>query len=91
MKKLWFKQKVYGFGWSPSSYEGWLVIFFYFIVLFYFASKVDSTSHSGSDTLFGVVIPFALLTALLVSICYITGEKPTWRWGCQRKETSAKK
>lgn len=44
---------------------------------------IDLHSHSdSSDTLTGFVPPLLLLyTFVLILICYLTGEKPRWRWG----------
>ena len=28
-----------------------------------------------------ITLPFAILTILLVVVCYRKGEKPEWRWG----------
>lgn len=38
----------------------------YLAVLIFFFIKVDSTSHSVSDTLIGMLIPFILTTAALI-------------------------
>lgn len=78
-RKVWFKRKTYGWGWTPSSWEGWSVLLLYIVYLVYIFSKfrnIDSTSHSGSDTIMGFTVPVILLTVLLLLICYIKGESP---------------
>jgi len=71
--KLWFKRKKYGWGWIPSSIEGWLVIILACAIIIYFASKVEENS---------INILYAILAAVvLVIINYIKGEKPRWQWG----------
>ena len=80
MQKYWFKNKRYGYGWFPCSWEGWLMLAVYLVALAWIFRDVDSASHSASDTLIGMVVPFALLTAILLGICVMTGEKPEWRW-----------
>ncbi len=85
MKKLWFKAKNYGWGWYPSSWQGWLVIVAYTAALTTLFRDVDARSHSGSDTLYGMFIPAVALTAALLVICWCTGEKPEWRWGPPKK------
>lgn len=80
-RKLWFKAKRYGWGWTPASAEGWLVLAVYFVILIKIFWKVDATSHSASDTLIAFDLPFVITTAVLVLVCYLTGEKPRWRWG----------
>ncbi len=81
MVHLWFKAKHYGWGWSPSSWEGWLVTLVYLVFLFGDFVRIDRASSSVSDAL-SVFIPHALiLTLILLIICYWKGERPSWRWG----------
>lgn len=81
MKTLWFRAKICGYGWIPCSWQGWLVLVVYIIALVVTFRTVDLHSHSGSDTLIGVVPLWVLYTFILLLICYRTGEKPRWRWG----------
>lgn len=80
-KKLWFKAKNYGWGWYPASREGWFVILWYTLAIVIIFRKMNPDIQSGSDTVIGVIIPFLIVTAILIAICYKTGEKPEWRWG----------
>lgn len=80
-KNLWFKAKRYGWGWTPSSWQGWLVLLWYLGTLYIIFKRIDGVSNSASDTLQGVVLPFLLVTGILIAICYKTGEKPGWHWG----------
>ncbi len=77
----WFKRKVFGWGWTPVRWQGVLVILLYMLALIQIFKDVDNTSHSVSDTLIGIVAPFAALTFILIFICYKKGEKPRWQWG----------
>jgi hypothetical protein len=83
----WFKAKLYGWGWIPAKWQGWLVIFIYiFLITILFIIREDSIPgdpDSGSNFLvFG--LPIILLTALLIFICYKKGEKPRWQWGIKK-------
>ncbi len=80
-KKLWFKAKDYGWGWYPVTWQGWVITLVYILFLSYIFTVSDSDSHSVSDTLISVSIPFILGSSLLILICYKKGEKPSWRWG----------
>lgn len=80
-KKYWFKAKHYGWGWYPVSWQGWLVIGIYVVLFFANFRRVDLASHSASDTLLNLVPQTAVLTLILIFICYKTGEWPRWRWG----------
>lgn len=73
---LWFRRKKYGWGWTPSTWQGWAVLAAYLVLLIGVFRTVDGRSHSGSDTLYGISIPFVVLTAMLIAICYARGEKP---------------
>ncbi|MEK7586103.1 MAG: hypothetical protein AAB477_02645 [Patescibacteria group bacterium] len=80
-KKLWFKRKRYGWGWTPSTWQGWLVLIVYLVAMVKSSILVDIYSHSGSDTLIGYALPFILFTTILIIICYKKGEAPKWQWG----------
>lgn len=80
-KKLWFKAKNYGWGWYPASREGWFVMIWYIVALIIIFKKMDPESQPGDEAFVGVTIPFVIVTAILIFICYKTGEKPEWRWG----------
>ena len=81
MERLWFKAKTYGYGWYPCSWQGWTIILVYIMVLLITFRIVDLRSHSGIDTLFGMFVPFIVLTLLLIVIGYKTGERARWKWG----------
>lgn len=76
-KDIWFCQKTYGYGWTPCTIQGWLVILFYVCLIclnFYF---FDVSNIS--------IIFFIFLTLLLIFLSYLKGEPPTWRWGNKTK------
>lgn len=81
INKPWFKTKLYGWGWYPSAWQGWLTLVLYLLLLAKILIIIDLRSHSVSDTLIGMIVPFILLTSLLILVCYGTGEKLRWRWG----------
>jgi hypothetical protein len=84
MAKYWFKRKTYGWGWTPSTWEGWFITIMYIMAALYIFRKIDSTSHSASDTLIGFTYPLILLTFILIIVCYFKGEEPRWQWGKNR-------
>jgi len=84
----WFRAKLYGWGWTPVKWQGWLVIFLYVVIIMAFIfnreKDIPGDPNSGSNFLtFG--LPITLLTALLIFICYKKGEKPRWQWGPHKK------
>ena len=88
---LWFKAKLYGWGWTPAVWQGWLVILVYIALVltlvFTREDVIPGNPDSGSNFLvFG--LPIILLTGLLIFICYKKGEKPRWQWGLPKKDLS---
>lgn len=80
-KKLWFRARAYGWGWTPCSWEGWTVLVAFLLFEWWNFMRLDAVSHSNSDTIRPFVIQFFLVVLILVAICYAKGEKPGWRWG----------
>lgn len=72
--KLWFKQKRYGWGWTPGSWEGGVVTLFYGLAVLLWSVWFDELSMWWFLGLLGLV-------ASLIGVCYWKGEKPRWRWG----------
>lgn len=82
VKKPWFTTKRFGWGWGlPLKWQGWVVYIAYFGFVVWDFRRIDSASHSVSDTLYGFTPGLLVATILLIVICYLTGEKPRWRWG----------
>ena len=86
-KGYWFRRKLYGWGWTPASWQGWATLATYVLVIFYYFKKIDASAHSGSDTLIDFTAPFLIATAVLLGICLIKGEKPKWQWGVPKDKT----
>ncbi len=81
---LWFKRKIYGWGWTPVTWQGWVVVLGYIALVFVFAFTVDNNSPKN-EILFTALLPIILLTITLIRICYKKGEAPRWQWGLPKK------
>ncbi|MEX1063733.1 MAG: hypothetical protein WD898_03095 [Candidatus Paceibacterota bacterium] len=79
-KHYWFKAKLFGWGWTPASWQGWAVTGVYLVSIIFFAFTIDEASPA-SEVFFTFVLPITLLTIALIRIAYKTGEKPRWQWG----------
>jgi uncharacterized membrane protein YhaH (DUF805 family) len=79
--KYWFKRKLYGWGWTPARWQGWAVLVVWIAVNIFLFRRIDFASHSGSDTLISFTLPLLISVAVLIAICYKTGESPRWQWG----------
>lgn len=84
--RYWFKRKVWGWGWTPATWEGWVTLVAVIALIIWNGMHIDSTSHSVSDTVRPFVIQTAVLVTILIAICYWKGEKPKWQWGFPKKE-----
>ncbi len=85
VKKPWFKNKSYGWGWTPATWQGWLILALFVIYIVRDFMQIDARQHSGSDTLINFVPRVVLYVLILVIICTLTGEKPRWSWGKKKK------
>lgn len=72
MKKYWFKNKSFGYGWTPATWEGWVVMAVYALCLF------GGVLFLGSDVverdLVNLFFFIGALTFLLLVIVWRTGE-----------------
>jgi len=76
----WFPAKRYGWGWGfPTAWQGWVVVAF-FLALVVTGALVFRVL-SPPKALAAFLIYLAVLSALLVGICWLKGEPPRWRWG----------
>lgn len=87
--KLRFKNKTYGYGWVPVSWEGWLVTWLYAAIVIILTTTLDENS-SRREVFFMGVLPIVLLTITLLRIAYKKGEKPEWRRGEKTEKWKSK-
>ncbi len=79
-KKIWFKRKAYGWGWTPSTWQGWAVLGVWFALMLTVSFSVEDNAPL-KDVWLTFLTPVILLTLLLIGVCYKYGEKPRWQWG----------
>jgi hypothetical protein len=84
-EKYWFKRKLFGYGWTPATRAGWLVVSGYVLFLLgviWYAEISDVIQQSPNT----IVIAVVGATVLLLAVCWKTGEPLQWQWG--RKNTN---
>lgn len=81
MKTLWFRNKTYGWGWYPASWQGWVVLAVFILMLLVNALGLITTPEPTPSMLVWFFVREIVLIALVIVICYRTGEKPRWQWG----------
>ncbi len=79
-KKLWFKRKRYGWGWTPITWQGWLATLLYVLCIVAFAQDIQPGT-SLQDVTFSLIAPIIFVTILFIALAYKKGEKPRWQWG----------
>lgn len=77
--KYWFKRKLYGWGWTPVTWQGWLVVCIWAISFIFGMSTMD---HEWLKNLVFMILSIGIL----LYICYKKGEKPRWQWGEDKKD-----
>jgi FtsH-binding integral membrane protein len=86
VRPIWFKRKTYGWGWTPSAWQGWAVLGIYTGALVTLVGRIDTESEPTQGTLAGFFLPLIGLTLILLVTTYLTGEKPRWQWGKDERE-----
>ncbi len=81
---LWFKRKLYGWGWTPATWQGWVAVLGYIVFIGLLTVNLEERS-SGRDVLLKFIVPVLLGTIALILLAYRTGEKPRWQWGEPKK------
>jgi hypothetical protein len=88
MTKYWFKPKKYGYGFYPTSWEGWLSTFSLVLLVFasaytnnFFEQNLQEAALTVKDA-----VRFIIDVFLITSIFTYLSEKKTdgklgWRWG----------
>jgi hypothetical protein len=73
----WFRAKRYGWGWGlPTCWQGWAIYAVYFVLL---ALLVVVFRADHQPVAFVSLV--AILSLVLLVVCWIKGEPPRWRWG----------
>lgn len=85
-KRYFFKAKRYGWGWYPATIEGWVILGIYIIYVVYRAVVMDALFDTWTSAAFRFFFELIPPTAILIAVCYLTGEKPEWRWGDKKRK-----
>lgn len=80
-KDLWFGAKVYGWGWTPITWQGWLVTGISAFFIAWDTAVFVKNDQPTADLIKGYSLRILIYVAVLLAICLWKGEKPRWRWG----------
>jgi hypothetical protein len=82
MDTIWFKAKRFGWGWTPATWQGWLILAGFVAGI---AASAFAILGAGQVVTVHQWMAFYAAIAVeslsLIVICYKTGERPRWRWG----------
>jgi len=87
MSGYWFKRKLYGWGWTPVTWQGWLTILAFIILLVWNYRRIASTAVSESAAVLEFLPQAILMVLILIIISRLTGESPRFQWGFPPKES----
>ncbi len=80
----WFKRKLYGWGWTPATWQGWTVLGLFLLFMGLQTLLLELTAKTDTDgMLFAANVVLGAIALILV--CKITGESPKWQWGIPKK------
>ena len=85
-RHYWFKRKLFGWGWTPVTWQGWAVVLLYVAGLLAFSFTRDENSPPN-EAAFTFFLPAILMTATFLLIAYKKGEKPKWQWEIPKKKS----
>jgi len=85
----WFERKVWGWGWTPVRWQGWLTLLIFISLIVWTAVSLARSAQggvlpSGEPGIF--IGKIAILILALTWVCYLKGEKPAWTWGFPPKQ-----
>lgn len=80
-ERYWFKRKLYGWGWTPVRWQGWLVVAISVAIIF-LGIYVGETDDAPGAAFLGILIA----SAILFTFGYQKGERPNWQWGFPKDE-----
>jgi len=80
----WFKRRLFGWGWVPVTWQGWVVILAFIAYLLLIGLKL------AGDPRPALYLPLlAVGVGVLIAICFWKGEKPRWTWGLDDLDDSS--
>ena len=89
--KLWFKAKSYGWGWTPVTWQGWVVTVVFSALIYLNYVRLESVAGTEQELMMFYIPETIILALILILICYKKGERPEWRWGGKKSPNTRPK
>lgn len=77
----WFKRKLYGWGWTPATWQGWSITLLVIVAILVNALRFGNAELSDAVAVKQILIPTFVMVFFLIMVSYWKGEKPRWTWG----------
>lgn len=90
-KGLWFKRKLYGWGWTPVTWQGWMAILGFIVILVTDSIRTAQPLSSTDVPPIAFLLRIVLYVGVLMAVCYKKGEKPKWQWGPPKEKDTTPK
>ncbi len=84
-KGYWFKRKLYGWGWTPATWQGWIVMAVFAFSIAFNVARIN-VIVSNSEDVTALVLKTVALVGIIILVCYLKGEPPKWMWGIPKKD-----
>lgn len=76
MKKSWYRRKNGRGLWRPSTWQGWISVSLVLVLAVVDFIRLDTRSHSVSDTIRPWILQMAILGGVLLLVAWLTGDGP---------------
>ena len=80
-KPYWFKRRSYGYGWTPISWQGWMVIGVFLVGLLIAVVLVENLLETERDQGLAIFLFTILWIPIFIYISAKKGPKARWQWG----------
>jgi len=80
-KDIWFKAKRYGAGWCPCTWQGWIVVLVFILLIILNSFIINHIFQIQKERSIAFSFQLIVLTLILIYISKKKGEKFGWRWG----------
>lgn len=85
--KYWFKRRRYGYGWVPTTWQGWASVGAFVAIIAGGVVMIKDTPRGKLTSEVYLYLLAVLAAAVcLVAISHKKGPKPHWQWGKTEKD-----
>jgi len=87
-KGYWFKRKLFGWGWTPATWQGLVttLLLLGFVIWQAICIEVQFGPEPDSKIMLIFIIKIFVAAVIFSVIAYKKGEEPKWQWGFPNKD-----